>query len=275
MYIIAKTYLYVEIFFCFVDSESKEGKIEYNPPLPPETPPSRPPMPLTTPPPTPDETSRQSSLNYSRESSLGRSDSPSLEELEEKYKLLQKTLLNDNEDGELVVLDSCEDESSQSSAMGEKSSNPIDLDSCEEAEAEGDTSKNPIEITNDSIESVDDFEFVKPQLVRTGSTTSIQTFGELGTGSPANSNPGTPVNVPVDYKPQFKGSVSVSKDYGTPILKRAGSIDALPTDSKFAEGIEDHIPFENLPDATGRFNTIRKIVDKIRKIKPINKKKKK
>jgi hypothetical protein len=260
-------------FLCFTeDGASKEGNIEYNPPLPPETPPGRPPMPLTTPPPTPDETSRQSSLNYSRESSLARSESPSLEELEEKYKLLQKTLLNDNEDGELVVLDSCEDESSQSSLAGEKSYNPIDLDSCEE----GDTSKNPIEIANDSIESVEDFDFVKPHLVRTGSTTSIQTFGELGTGSPCSSNLGTPVNAPVsiDYKPQFKGSVSVSKDYGTPILKRAGSINELPMDSKFAQGIEDHIPFENLPDSTGRFNTIRKIVDKIRKIKPIKKRKK-
>ncbi|XP_053376524.1 zinc finger CCHC domain-containing protein 8-like [Mercenaria mercenaria] len=253
------------------DGEMKAAMIDYNPPLPPETPPSRPPMPLSTPPPTPDETSRQSSVNFSRESSQPRSDSPSLEELEEKYKLLQKSLMNDNEDGELIVLDSCDDESSLSSPAGEKSTNPIDVDSCDD----GGTSKNPIEIANDSMDSTEDFDFVKPQLLRTGSTASIQTFGELGTGSPASSNPGTPVHTPtIDYKPTFKGTVSVSKDYGTPILKRAGSIDALPTDSKFAQGIEDHIPFENLPDSTGRFSTIRKIVDKIRKIKPMNKKKK-
>lgn len=180
--------------------------------------------------------------------------------------------MNDEDDEDLVVLDSCEDDTeSQSSNAGEKSANPIDLDSCDE----GGTSKNPIEIANDSIDSTEDFDFVKPQLIRTGSTTSIQTFGELGTGSPASSNPGTPVHTPtMEYKPTFKGTVSMSKDYGTPILKRAGSIESLPSDSKFAQGIEDHIPFENLPDSTGRFNTIRKIVDKIRKIKPITRKKK-
>lgn len=179
---------------------------------------------------------------------------------------------NDDDDDDLVIIDSCTDDDSQSSVVGEKSANPIDLDSCDE----GNNSKCPIEIANDSMDSAEDFDFVKPKLTRTGSTTSIQTFGELGTGSPASSNPGTPVHTPtIDYKPTFKGNVSVSKDYGTPILKRAGSIDMLPTDSKFSQGIEDHIPFENLPDATGRFSAISKIVDKIRELKPASRKKKK
>ncbi|KAL4224071.1 Zinc finger CCHC domain-containing protein 8 [Mactra antiquata] len=258
-----------------LDDESGVTVIGCDPPLPPDTPPGRPPMPLSTPPPTPDENSRQSSKQLSRESSTGRSDSPTLAELEEKYQLLQKTLNesgDDNDMAEIVVLDSCDDDSQSSEVIGEKSSDPIEIDSVND----GDDSTCPIEIANDSIDSTEDFEFIKPQLNRVGSVTSIQTFGELGTGSPASSNPGTPVHNPFpDDKPSFKGTVSVSKNYGTPILKRAGSIDTLPSDSKFSQGIEDHIPFENLPEATGRFGAIRKIVDKIRKINPMGRKKKK
>lgn len=259
-------------FVYFTDEAvDKKSIVSNNPPLPPETSPCQPPLPLTTPPATPDQASRQSSVQYSRESSQGRSDSPSLEELEEKFQLLQKSLMTDDDD-DLVVIDSCTDDDSQSSVAGEKSANPIDLDSCDE----GNNSKCPIEIANDSMDSAEDFDFVKPKLTRTGSTTSIQTFGELGTGSPASSNPGTPIHTPtIDCKPIFKGTVSMSKDYGTPILKRAGSIEILPTDSKFSQGIEDHIPFENLPDATGRFSAISKIVDKIRQLKPTSRKKKK
>lgn len=254
-----------------ISDESGVTVIGVNPPLPPETPPCRPPIPLTTPPPTPDENSRQSFKQSSRESSNSRSDSPSLEELEEKYKLIQKTL-DDAGDDEVVVLDSCDDDSQSSVVEGEQSCNPIEIDSFND----GSDSKHAIEIANDSIDSTEDFEFIKPQLTRVGSTTSIQTFGELGTGSPASSNPGTPVQNPFsEDKPLFKGTVSVSKDYGTPILRRSGSFDVLPSDSKFSQGIEDHIPFENLPDATGRFGAIRKVVEKIRKINPMKKKKKK
>lgn len=270
------------------DEESNEVS-SANPPLPPETPPSRPPIPDSTPPPTPDENSQHSTQKLSRENSAtpsdGRADSPSLEELEKKYQLLQKSLLNEDSlnedslnDSDLVVLDSCEDDDGNSQvsadAEGEQSANPIQIDSSDEGV--GESSKNPIEIANDSIDStVDDFEFVKPKLMKSGSAASIQTFGELGTGSPSGSAPNTPDHSPLtDFKPSFKGSVSKSKDFSTPVMKRMGSIESLPSDSKFAQGIEDHIPFENLPDATGNFDKIRTLVNKIRKLKPTFKKKK-
>lgn len=200
--------------------------------------------------------------------------SPSLEELELQYNLLQKTLNEEpiNEDSDLVVLDSCDDDDSQTSA--EQSANPINVESSDDGA--GETSKNPIEIANDSIESnVDDFEFVKPALKKSGSSASIQTFGELGVGSPGGSAPGTPVSSPaVELKPDFKGTLSKSKDFCTPIMKRAESIENLPSDKKFAQGIEDHIPFENLPNATGNFEKMRNLVNKIRKLKPSFKKKK-
>ncbi|KAH3882988.1 hypothetical protein DPMN_006935 [Dreissena polymorpha] len=250
-----------------------------DPPLPVETPPSRPPVPNSTPPPTPDDTIHKSLLpQFSRESSHApsetRSESPSLEELEEKYKLLQNSLLVGDDDSitgdDLMVIDSCEDDTN----TGESSQNPIDLDTTQESvvnETDGGTSKCLIEIANDSIDSTaDDFEFVKPRLHKSGSTTSIQTFGELGTGSPISSQPSTPTHSPFhDLRADFKGSVSKSRDFSTPIMKRSGSVDHLPSDSKFAVGIEDHIPFENLPNAIGNYEKMRDLImNKIRKIKP-------
>lgn len=247
-----------------------------------ETPPSRPPVPNSTPPPTPDDTVHKSLLpQFSRESSQApseprsetRSESPSLEELEAKYQLLQKSLLVGDDDSvtgdELMVVDSCDDDTN----AGESSQNPIDLDSTQESIVNVDegNSKCPIEIANDSMDSTaGDFEFVKPRLQKSGSTTSIQTFGELGTGSPISSQPSTPTHSPFhDLKPDFKGSVSKSRDFSTPILKRSGSVDHKPADSKFAVGIEDHIPFENLPNATGTYDKMRNLImNKIRKLKP-------
>ncbi|XP_052214350.1 zinc finger CCHC domain-containing protein 8-like isoform X2 [Dreissena polymorpha] len=171
---------------------------------------------------------------------------------------------------DLMVIDSCEDDTN----TGESSQNPIDLDTTQESvvnETDGGTSKCLIEIANDSIDSTaDDFEFVKPRLHKSGSTTSIQTFGELGTGSPISSQPSTPTHSPFhDLRADFKGSVSKSRDFSTPIMKRSGSVDHLPSDSKFAVGIEDHIPFENLPNAIGNYEKMRDLImNKIRKIKP-------
>lgn len=201
--------------------------------------------------------------NLSRQGSEARSVSPSLEELEAQYQLLQQSLASaDDDDDDVVVIDSCDD--SQSDNQGDVSSNPIVLD--------------------DSIVSVDSEKSDIPvgKLKRNESTTSIQTFGELGTGSPLSSQPSTPLpssstreSSPfTEMNKNFKGTVSISKDYGTPILKKEGATEKLPTDTAFQQGIEDHIPFENLPGATGTFNRMRKLMDKIREKVSINKKKK-
>ena len=181
--------------------------------------------------------------------------------------MLQKTLHGDGDDVDLVVLDSCEDEDEPKAGIGDQSANPISVDSSDDTS--GETSKNPIEIANQSVDStLDDFEFVKPTLKKSGSVASIQTFGELGTGSPCSSAPGTPGSPFSENMPSFKGTFSKSKDFSTPIMKRVGSIENIPSDVKFSRGIEEHIPFENLPDATGNFEKMRKLVGKIRKLKP-------
>jgi len=56
--------------------------------------------------------------------------------------------------------------------------------------------------------------------------------------------------------------LSISCDFGTPILVRHKS--GLPDASRFGAGVEEHIPFENLPDSTGTFEKMRSILGTIR-----------
>jgi proline dehydrogenase len=70
----------------------------------------------------------------------------------------------------------------------------------------------------DSIEEEDSITLLNlgAQLNRQGSTTSIQTFGELGTGSPSDSLPGSPAitsNQSIsNQNSAFKKCNSLSKD---------------------------------------------------------------
>ncbi|KAJ8312797.1 hypothetical protein KUTeg_010170 [Tegillarca granosa] len=250
------------------------SKGPFLPPLPVDTPPGKPPIPDGTPPPTPEglrpkmklplpknpsfvedtppETqesdvssnpiqdkfvslpSKQTSSS-SVSLSSGRSDSPSLEELEKQYQMLQQKLEEgeDTCDVELQVLDSVDDED------------------------------------DEIIRS--DFPQLQRKMTREGSSTSINTFGELGSGSPQNSLPGTPIIITPSSSftnlnsLQRGGSTSISKDFGTPILSsKPGKVDCLPDAVKFGDGIEDHIPFENLPDSTGTFEKMRGLISKIR-----------
>ena len=214
--------------------------------------------------------------SISRQGSEARScNSPSLEELEAQYQLLQQSLASaGDDDDEVVMIDSCEDSQSDSQS--------------------GSVSANPISISDESFsEDSEKPELTIGKLKRNESTTSIQTFGELGLGSPLNSQPGTPLpnvgasqpSTPLpsdgtresspftDVNLTFKGTVSISREYGTPILNKEGCIDRLPTDTAFQQGIEDHIPFENLPDATGTYSRMRALFDKIRQKMSRSKKK--
>jgi zinc finger CCHC domain-containing protein 8 len=201
------------------------------PPLPVETPPSRPPLPKDQSPATP----KLSLPKVVREISVTdseRSESPSLEDLESQLKLLQDKLASNEGDSDLQILDSC-------SASDEE---------------------NSAEVT--------ELLMLKEKLLkRTDSISSIQTFGELGLGGSCPSTPQPTPNTNTSLNPisSLHQSKSIAKDYGTPISK--GPIESLPDSSKFGKGIEDHIPYENLPDATGTFDKIRELISKVRTIK--------
>ena len=56
---------------------------------------------------------------------------------------------------------------------------------------------------------------------------------------------------------------SLSQSSGTPILEGgtpSASGKLLPAATKFADGITEHLPFENLPNATGNFAKVQKII---------------
>lgn len=201
------------------------------PPLPVDTPPGKPPLPHGTPPVTPDMPSPIHRQLSSLSSKSERSDSPTLDDLQKQYQLLQEKLAHDEstDDVDLQIVDSIEEEDS---IIGETLLSP------------------------------------GAQLSRQGSTTSIQTFGELGTGSPSASLPDSPAITSdqsiTNLNLAFKKCNSLSKDFGTPILMRTVTKEKLPDSTNFGQGIEDHIPFENLPDSTGSYSKMSKLIDRIR-----------
>ncbi|KAK0058834.1 zinc finger CCHC domain-containing protein 8 [Biomphalaria pfeifferi] len=72
-------------------------------------------------------------------------------------------------------------------------------------------------------------------------------------------------DIPVTPKPMFRSSstISLSKDFGTPILVREKI--HLPDAAKFGKNIEEHIPFENLPNSTGIFDKMKDLLEVVRK----------
>ncbi|CAL1539247.1 unnamed protein product [Lymnaea stagnalis] len=75
-----------------------------------------------------------------------------------------------------------------------------------------------------------------------------------------------PTNNEAEAPPSLMKSsstISLSKDFGTPILVREKI--RLPDASKFGKNIEEHIPYENLPNSTGIFDKMRDLLEEIRK----------
>ncbi|XP_046365702.2 zinc finger CCHC domain-containing protein 8-like [Haliotis rufescens] len=213
------------------------------PPLPDDTPPVPPPLPDGTPPSTP-RNSRASSLmrENSSQGSTPRSGSPSLETLEEQYKALVKQLGGDEGPAaNMIVVDSCSGDEPESSAT-----------EMSEVCAE---------------DSQDEKITVNTTLSRTSSAVSLEGIDSPGSLKSQDSEI-------LRMNTTFKATESISKEYSTPIVQRPNSINSLPDATKFGVGVEDHIPFENLPDSTGTFEKMRGLMALIRSKVTIGKKKK-
>lgn len=59
---------------------------------------------------------------------------------------------------------------------------------------------------------------------------------------------------------------------GTPMLLGFSEYTSLPPRENFAKGVSEFIPFENLPGATGRYNKMRQVIDKVRAMRQRDKK---
>lgn len=53
---------------------------------------------------------------------------------------------------------------------------------------------------------------------------------------------------------------------GTPLIKQVSPFTRLPVGEKWSVGVSDVIDFENLPEATGKYGTLRGLIDKVRTV---------
>lgn len=60
-------------------------------------------------------------------------------------------------------------------------------------------------------------------------------------------------------------SMSLSMSPGTPVLGQGNPFCKLPNADKFAQGITEHLPFENLPDSIGTFEKMRGVISSVQK----------
>ena len=76
----------------------------------------------------------------------------------------------------------------------------------------------------------------------------------------------TPIGQSIKSLTSMSSGSSISVSFGTPVLDGSDAIKdkGLPDASKFKVGISDHMLFENLPDSTGKYNKMRKLVAKVR-----------
>lgn len=72
-------------------------------------------------------------------------------------------------------------------------------------------------------------------------------------------------NTPKCNHSDKRHSMSISMSPGTPILEQGNPYQKLPDADKFAQGITEHLPFENLPDAVGTFEKMREVISDVQK----------
>ena len=77
-----------------------------------------------------------------------------------------------------------------------------------------------------------------------------------------------PEKKPEDFKTPIKTSTKVKQiDDGTPIVQMHSPFTSLPAQDKWTTNTTDHIFFENLPEATGKYDQMAEILKKVRNSK--------
>ncbi|XP_035436246.2 zinc finger CCHC domain-containing protein 8 homolog [Spodoptera frugiperda] len=274
-----------------LDSGDEVAQFPSNPPLPDEAPPPPPPPPTTPPPPPPPgspplpppppEDKPESSeddlqvvevlkvgdipvpkvdLSSEKEDttmqSSGRS-SPTLDDLEEKKRLLLSALQNDSplNTSVITILDTT-DENMLDKTIDDTVNND---DNAKEENAKVGVSSNDntqpasnnTELSNDKI-----IEENRLEPTPEPSTSTAENNDEE-----VNKKDSTPE---VPSTPESKPGQVKETQYGTPVMNIASSYLKLPTDEKFAKDICDVINFENLPNSTGKYKKISALLRKVK-----------
>lgn len=189
--------------------------------------------------------------------SSGRS-SPTLDDLEEKKRLLLSALQNDSplNTSVITILDTT-DENMLDKTIDDTVNND---DNAKEENAKVGVSSNDntqpasntTELSNDKITEENRLE---PTPEPSTSTVAENNDEEVNKKDSTPEVPSTPESKPGQVK---------ETQYGTPVMNIASSYLKLPTDEKFAKDICDVINFENLPNSTGKYKKISALLRKVK-----------
>lgn len=121
-------------------------------------------------------------------------------------------------------------------------------------------------ITDDSL--IDDIVALHDESTQDG---SCQSDEDTGAGALQSDRPtllchSTPVTCPVRLLVPGETIVHASKETvnGTPVIESVSSFNNLPKYEMWREGVSERIYFENLPASTGKYDQIRKLLEKVR-----------
>ena len=199
--------------------------------------------------------------------------STSLEDLEAEKEMLRRQLAaaeGTDEDVELVIIDSSSDESFVPPLPPTPVRPPLPLNTPPVTPERNGKMPPPFKRTP--------LKLPKPRNTDAGmlapSATSTPSSKDTGAPVTPQGQPATPSggdSSAVPSTPENSQSVSVATpssggsilmEYGTPVNE---ADQHLPDPSKFASCISEHIPFENLPNATGTFERVRRVLKKGKK----------
>ena len=178
---------------------------------------------------------------------------PTLEELEERRQLLQSELLAGDD-----ITDSCDDDATTqsqedtASSAAEDSSflSPLPPSRLRQIYSRdtgsGTPSPGPPPLPQDTPP--------RPPPLPEGTPPPQRTPGSLSTPQGHSTSQ-------LMTTPSSGGSISMA--LGTPVSgeSSAKKDKGLPNSSKFADGIQEHLNFENLPESTGTYDRLRKVLD--------------
>lgn len=111
-----------------------------------------------------------------------------------------------------------------------------------------------------SINNEDNANDIEQSTLETTMDTTIEMSESM---NPAECGPNTPSSSTAGH--------SILAVVGTPLIKQMSPFSKLPVGDKWSVGVTDVIDFENLPDATGTYQKLTGVIDKVRTtIKRIN-----
>ena len=199
--------------------------------------------------------------------------STSLEDLEAEKEMLRRQLAaaeGTDEDVELVIIDSSSDESFVPPLPPTPVRPPLPLNTPPVTPERNGQMPPPFKRTplklpkprNTDASMLAPSATSTPSNKGTAAPVTPQVQPATPSGGDSSTVPSTPENSQSVSVATPSSGGSILMEYGTPVND---ADQHLPDPSKFASCISEHIPFENLPNATGTFERVRRVLKKGKK----------